>query len=80
MKHLGHILGGGQLCLDPEKLDAIQRYPRPAMKSQVNSFIGLANLTASLYLTLQQLPPLSLTFWRKNQQNRCSGPQDLKQL
>ena len=83
MKHLGHIIGGGQLCLDPEKLVAIQRYTqalRPAMISQVNSFIGLASLNTSLCLTLQQLLPLSLTFWRKNQQKRCSGPQDVKQL
>ena len=43
MKHLGHIIGGGQLRPDPEKLDAIQSYPRPITKSQVNSFIGLAS-------------------------------------
>ena len=43
VKHLGHIIGGGQLRPDPEKLDAIQSYPRPVTKSQVNSFIGLAS-------------------------------------
>ena len=26
VKHLDHIIGGGQLCSDPEKLDAIQSY------------------------------------------------------
>jgi len=44
VKHLGHIVGGGQLRPDHEQLDAIQSYPRPiTTKSQVNSFIGLAS-------------------------------------
>ena len=43
VKHLGHIIGEGQLRPDPEKLDAIQSYPKSVTKSQVNSFIGLVS-------------------------------------
>lgn len=40
---LGHIIGTNGIRMDPAKLDAIRKWPRPANVTQLQSFLGLAN-------------------------------------
>ena len=40
--YLGHIIGGGEVRPDPEKLSAVRDYPIPISKKQVRAFLGLA--------------------------------------
>ena len=42
MHYLGHVIGGGQVTPDPQKLDAMRDYPTPVSKKQVRAFLGLA--------------------------------------
>lgn len=39
--YLGYIIGGGNLRVSPEKISAIQRYPRPKNVKDVRSFLGM---------------------------------------
>ena len=39
--YLGHIVGNGQVKPDPEKVRAVENFPRPATKKQVRVFLGL---------------------------------------
>lgn len=39
--YLGHIVGGGHVRPDPEKLRAVQDFPIPETKKQIRSFLGL---------------------------------------
>ena len=40
--YLGHVIGGEQVNLDPQKLKAVRDYPTPVSKKQVRGFLGLA--------------------------------------
>ena len=40
--YLGHVIGGGQVTLDPQKLDAVRDYLTPVSKKQVRAFLRLA--------------------------------------
>ena len=40
--YLGHVIGGGEVRPDPEKLSAVRDYPTPISKKQVRAFLGLA--------------------------------------
>ena len=42
MHYTGHVIGGGQVRLNPQKLDAVRDYPTPVSKNQVGAFLGLA--------------------------------------
>ena len=44
MVYLGHIVGGGELKIDPSKVEAIVNWPTPKSVTEVRSFLG-----ASLY-------------------------------
>jgi hypothetical protein len=38
--YLGHIVGGGQLKIDPSKIDVIVNWPKPKSVTKVGSFLG----------------------------------------
>jgi hypothetical protein len=38
--YLGHIVGGGQLKIDPLKIDVIVNWPEPKSVTEVRSFLG----------------------------------------
>jgi hypothetical protein len=38
--YLGHIAGGGQLEIDPSKVDVIVNWPEPKIVTEVQSFLG----------------------------------------
>ncbi|XP_078581557.1 uncharacterized protein LOC144864980 [Branchiostoma floridae x Branchiostoma japonicum] len=41
MPLLGHVVGGGQIRPDEEKVRAVKEFPRPETKSDVRTFLGL---------------------------------------
>ena len=40
--YLGHIVGGGELKIDPSKVDVILDWPRPKIVTEVRSFLRAA--------------------------------------
>jgi hypothetical protein len=38
--YLGHIVGGGQLKIDPSKIDVILNWPEPKSVTRIQSFLG----------------------------------------
>jgi transposase InsO family protein len=41
--YLGHVISENGIQTDPEKVDAVKRWPEPVNKTQVRSFIGLCS-------------------------------------
>ena len=39
--YLGHIIGGGQLKIDPSKVDVIVKFPKPTNDTKMRSFLGV---------------------------------------
>ena len=50
---LGYIVGKGCIKPQPEKLEAVNQYPRPLVKKEVRAFLGLSGSSSP---TLQPLP------------------------
>ena len=42
LNYLGHIVGGGELKIDPSKLAVIVNWPKPKSATEVRSFLGAA--------------------------------------
>jgi len=40
--YLGHIVGGGELKIDPSKVEVILNWPKPNTVTEVRSFLGEA--------------------------------------
>ena len=40
--YLGHIVGGGELKIDPSKVEVILNWPKPNTVTEVRSFLGVA--------------------------------------
>ena len=40
LNYLGHIVGGGELKIDPSKVEVIVNWPKPKSTTQVRSFLG----------------------------------------
>jgi hypothetical protein len=38
--YLGHIVGGGQLKIDPSKIDVIVNWPEPKSVTKIRRFLG----------------------------------------
>jgi hypothetical protein len=38
--YLGHVISGGELKVDPAKIDAILRWSTPTNFTEVRSFVG----------------------------------------
>ena len=43
VRYLGHLIGGGEIKADPDKVAAVERFPQPTNATQVRSFLGLAS-------------------------------------
>ena len=43
VKYLGHIIGHGKVKADPDKVAAVEQFPRPKSATEVRSFLGLAS-------------------------------------
>ncbi len=39
--YLGHVIGGGRVKPEPEKLRAVREYPTPVTKKDIRAFLGL---------------------------------------
>ncbi|THH01892.1 hypothetical protein EW145_g6835 [Phellinidium pouzarii] len=44
VKYLGHIIGNGEVRMDPKKTLAIQDWPKPTNLKELQQFLGLGNL------------------------------------
>jgi len=44
LNYLGHIVGGGELKIDPSKVAIIVNWPKPKFATEVRSFLGSAQL------------------------------------
>jgi len=42
LKYLGHILGNGQIRMNPAKISAVREWPAPTSVKELRSFLGLA--------------------------------------
>ena len=42
VRYLGHVIGGGTVRPDPQKIEAVNNYPQPGSKKEVRAFLGLA--------------------------------------
>jgi len=42
LNYLGHIVGGGELKIDPSKVAVIANWPKPRFATEVRSFLGVA--------------------------------------
>ena len=40
LNYLGHIVGGGELKIDPSKVEVIVNWPKPKFATEVRSFLG----------------------------------------
>ncbi|THH07470.1 hypothetical protein EW145_g3348 [Phellinidium pouzarii] len=43
VKYLGHIIGNGEVCMDPKKTLAVQDWPKPTNLKELQQFLGLGN-------------------------------------
>ena len=42
LNYLGYIVGGGELKIDPSKVEVIVNWPKPNTATEVRSFLGVA--------------------------------------
>ncbi|XP_070571314.1 uncharacterized protein [Ptychodera flava] len=68
-KVFGHIVGNGYIQPDPEKLEAIESFPRPVVKKHVRSFLGLANYYRKFIPTFSDLASPLTDLTQKHQPN-----------
>lgn len=75
VKILGNIISEGQIEQDPDKTSAIENFPRPKTKRQVQQFLGMANFLKSFIKNLSIIAkPLNLLtgdvpwFWHEEQE------------
>ena len=43
IKYLGHVVENGMVHADPDKVSAVQTWPKPENIKEVQQFMGLAN-------------------------------------
>jgi hypothetical protein len=74
--YLGYVIGGGELKIDPAKMEAIMKWPVPINVIEVSSFVGAAQylrkLIASFSTVVAPLHTITMSYksfwWGKNQQ------------
>jgi len=49
--YLGYIVGGGELKIDPSKVETIMNWSKPNNINKVRSFLGQFNIRGSSLLT-----------------------------
>jgi hypothetical protein len=57
---LGYIVGDGEFKIDPSKVEAIMKWPKPDNVKKVRSFPGQFNIGGSALLTFLLLHLLSM--------------------
>jgi len=50
--YLGHIVGGGELKIDPSKVEVILKWPKPSTITEVRSFLGAAQYWRNFIVNL----------------------------
>ena len=55
LKFVGYIVGTEGIKADPDKLDAIAKFPRPENITELRSFMGLANQLGSFCEDLSEV-------------------------
>ena len=63
VKFAGYVVGADGLSLDPDKIEAVNKFPEPATRQDLKSFMGLINqfrqfnqaVTKSSYILKQSL-------------------------
>ena len=76
LNYLGHIVGGGELKIDPSKVAVIVKWPKPKSATKVRSFLGAAqywrkfiSIFSSIAAPLHALTGLNKVFqWGGKQQ------------
>ena len=71
VKFAGYVVGQDGIELDPEKIEAVNKFPTPASKQDLKSFMGLINqfrqfnhaVTKSSYLLKPLLSPKAQYIW-----------------
>ena len=58
-RSLGHVIGGGEVRPDPEKVQSIRDCPKPKTKKDVRSFLGLAGYYRCFIPNFSTVPPPS---------------------
>ena len=46
VKYLGHVVENGMVYAEPDKVSAVQTWPKPENVNEVQQFMGLANYYA----------------------------------
>ena len=68
VKFLGHLVGGGEAKLDPEKVKVIQEVPEPSNIGDTRRFLGLINQQARYIPQLaEKTEPLRSLLVQRNQ-------------
>jgi hypothetical protein len=78
--YLGHIVGGGQLKIDPSKIEAIVKWPEPKSVTEVRRFLGAVQYWrrfipnfSFIATPLHALTSVKNTFqWEGKQQKACN--------
>jgi hypothetical protein len=50
--YLGYVIGGGELKIDPMKMEAILKWPVPTNVTEVRSFFGVNTVPMEVYSIL----------------------------
>ena len=84
VRYLGHVIGGGKVRPDPQKLEAVNNYPKPVSKKDVRAFLGLTGYYQRFvphFATIAE-PLTELTKGKNLKWNERSGEafQKLKEL
>ena len=48
LEYLGHVIGGGELKVDPTKIEAISKWPTSTSVTEVRSFMGVVQYLRKL--------------------------------
>ena len=78
LNYLGHIVGGGELKIDPSKVAVIVNWPKPKSATEVRSFLGVAQYWRKFFKFF--LNYSSLTCFDRIEQGVSMGRQTAESL
>ncbi|XP_070042707.1 uncharacterized protein [Nicotiana tomentosiformis] len=52
---LGHVVSSEGIKVDPKKIEAVQRWPRPSSAIEIQSFLGLLAIFTDVVISNQQI-------------------------